>query len=75
VTLFCGLLFIPLEKINISHLWGVMFKILYTVVLIRSIFFNKDIKKNNNTRIGIIVYISFIAILARTILIVNPSLD
>ena len=75
MILFCEMFFISLEEINIRYLWGILFKILYTVVLIRSIFFNKDIKKNNNIRIGIIVYISLIAILARTMLIVNPSLD
>lgn len=57
------------------YMVNIMFKIFFAILLIRSIFFNKDIKKYNNVRIGIIIYISLITVLARAMLIGSNVLD
>lgn len=54
---------------------NIMFKIFFVILLIRSIFFNKDINKYNNVRIGIIIYILFIVAASKTMLMGSNILD
>ena len=52
-----------------------IFKVFYAIVLIRSIFFNKELKKYNNVRIGTIIYILFVVVASKAMLIGSNILD